>query len=109
MKLFGLAESDDEEVLFTPWTIPHILVGAAAKERGIPLLWFELGHFLYEVKDQVENQRQNQLNTLANSIADQAAATVGHLVVNTNTSRYFWTALYVGSWLSAVALGDSIG
>ena len=109
MKLFGLAESEDDEVLFTPWTIPHILIGAAAKERGIPFLWFELGHFLYELKDQIENKRQNQLNTLANSIADQAAATVGHLTVKTNTSRYFWTTLYVGTWLAAVAMGDSIG
>ena len=102
-------ESDEESAFLTPWSLPHFLVGAAAKERGIPIGWFELAHLMYEGKDYFENVRDIAKNSLVNSIGDQAIATLGHLIVDTNTQSYKWTILYVVAWVGATALGDRIG
>ena len=109
MKLYATKETEEESALLTPWSFVHVLVGCAAKERGIPLGWFELAHALYELKDYMENKQGENLNTLINSVGDQASATFGHLVVKTNTNQYYWTIFYVAAWLGAVALGDRIG
>ena len=109
VQLFANKETADEPALLSPWSLPHFLVGMAAKERGIPFWWFELGHLLYELKDQAENYSGENQNTLLNSVGDQAVATLGHVVGTTNRRSYVWTTMYVLSWVGAVALGDRIG
>ena len=108
-QLYSNKETDDEPALLSPWSVPHFLVGMAAKERGIPFWWFELGHLLYELKDQAENYTGKNHNTLLNSVGDQAVATLGHVVATRNRNSYLWTTLYVVSWVGAIALGDRIG
>ena len=108
-QLYSNKETDDEPALLSPWSFPHLLVGMAAKERGIPFWWFELGHLLYELKDQAENYTGKNHNTLVNSFGDQAVATLGHVVGVRNRNSYLWTTLYVVSWVGAIALGDRIG
>ena len=109
LRLWTIKETEENPAFLTPWAIPHFLVGMAAKERGIPFWWFELGHALYEAKDRVEHHRGVNLNTLANSVGDTVVATIGHLVASRNPSGYKWTLLYVGSWITAITFGDSIG
>ena len=105
LRLWQIKETENAHALLTPWAIPHFMVGLAAKERGIPFWWFELGHALYEAKDQFVNGRGENMNSLWNSIGDQGIATLGHLVASTNPTGYKWTVLYVG----AIVLGDRIG
>ena len=109
IQLFANKETDKDPALLSPWSIPHFFVGMAAKERGVPFWWFQLGHGLYEMKDQYEHIKQIQHNTLVNSLGDQAIATVGHVVGKTNTKSYLWTTAYILSWLGAIYLGDAIG
>ena len=109
VQLFANKETSEEPALLSPWSVPHFLVGMAAKERGIPFWWFELGHLMYELKDQAANLTGESQNTLLNSVGDQAVATVGHMVASTNHKSYVWTILYVVTWLGAVALDDQIG
>ena len=109
VNVFAKKETAEEPALLTPWSVPHFLLGMAAKERGVPFWWFFVGHALYELKDQVDRDRGGNQNTLENSIGDQAIASLGHVVAARNLHGYIWTALYIASWVGAVALGDEIG
>ena len=109
VKLIAQKETEDAHALLSPWSIPHFFVGMAAKERGIPFWWFELGHALYELKDQIDMHNGGIRNSLMNSIGDQVIATLGHAVATTNRNSYVWTTMYVASWLAALSMGDHIG
>lgn len=108
-KLYAMHEDEEVDAFLTPWSIPHFLVGAAAKERGLSFWAFELLHGLYETKDYMQNKADLTKNSLFNSLGDQAIGTVGHLIVSQNPNSYKWTLLYTLSWLTAVSLGDRIG
>ena len=107
--LFSVKETKEDPAVLTPWSVPHVLVGLAAKERGIPLGWFFMFHGMYELKDAYENYMDIQHNSHVNSLGDQAVATIGHLIGKTNTKSYVFTTLYIASWVGCVALGDRIG
>ena len=109
VQLFAIKEEEDEPALLSPWSLPHFLVGMAAKERGVPFWWFELAHLLYELKDQAENYTGKIRNSFINSVGDQAVASLGHVVATRDRNSYVWTMLYVASWLGAIGLGDEIG
>ena len=109
LRLFAIQEKANEPALLTPWSIPHTLAGAAAKEVGISLLHWEIIHGLYELKDQIINERGDVNNSLWNTIGDIAATTVGHHLAHKKGSFGWWTLGFFVSWAGAVTLGDSIG
>ena len=105
VKFLARFETEEEAVIFTPWSLVHAFSGGAAKDLGIPLLWFELLHAGYELKDQFQEPKEN---TLINSIGDQIAATIGYLISHKTQNKLFlWS--YVVFWGAAVALGETIG
>ena len=111
MRLFAAKEEEDNPAFLTPWSIPHFLAGSAAKEIGIfNLLWWEILHGAYEVKDQIMNNTEGgNKNSLFNSIGDQAVTTAGWLLVNRKGYVGKWTLFFLGSWVAAVTLDDDIG
>ena len=88
VKFFGTTESQDDEepdLLFTPWSAVHFFSGAIANS------WLDIGfwpweaiHAAYELKDfylhNTTTDETQEYNSLPNSLADQAIATLGHLV-----------------------------
>ena len=105
VKFLARYETEEEAVLFTPWSLVHVFSGAAAKDLGIPMMWFELLHGGYELKDQLTEPKEN---TLINSVGDQIAGTLGYLLSHKTKNKLFvWS--YVLSWGAAVALGETIG
>ena len=94
IKFFGKTESqneDEPDLLFTPWSAVHFFSGAIAHS------WLDIGfwpweaiHAAYEMKDwylhNSETDETQDYNSLPNSLADQAIATVGHLVATTKRS-----------------------
>ena len=100
MKIFGSKETEEEDVLLTPWSAIHLLSGMAAKDLGIGIWTFEGLHMLYEIKDY-----NTETNSLINSFGDQITATLGHFAAS-RTQGYLWVWLYVGSWATATQLGQ---
>ena len=109
VRLFARNETEEFRAVFTPWSVPHFLVGMAAKERGVPFWWFQLLHGAYEAKDFYRNKFHDEKNSTVNSLGDHAVATVGHCIASKNTNSWTWTVLYAASWAGATFLGDSIG
>ena len=106
MKLVAWEETEGNSVLFTPWSLIHVLSGMAAKDLGIPFWWFEGLHALYEIKDQTQIPKTN---SLLNSIGDQLSGTAGHLLsYETKHKTFVW--LYVIAWSGMVFVGgDTVG
>ena len=104
VKFLARFETEEEGAFLTPWSLVHALSGAAAKDIGIPLLWFELLHGGYELKDQLQEPKEN---SLINSVGDQVAGTIGYALSKTKNNLFVWS--YIVTWGVAVALGDSIG
>ena len=102
MRLFGWKEAEDQSIMWTPWSLIHVLSGMAAKDLNIGFWWFEGLHGLYELKDQTSKPKTN---SLANSIGDQLAGTAGHLVAYPTKDRLFvW--MYAIAWSGMVFLGE---
>ena len=95
IRFFGATESQDEDepdLLFTPWSAIHFFSGAIANS------WLDIGfwpweaiHVAYELKDwylhnSTDNETQ-EYNSLPNSVADQAIATLGHMIATTKRSK----------------------
>ena len=78
-RLIDTHETQGTDVLFTPWSIVHGLVGACAKKYGIRFWWWQGLHALYEVKDQFRTIEER--NSILNSAGDQASTTAGYLLV----------------------------
>ena len=108
MKFIAISETEDEDAVFTPWSAVHFFSGSAAKEWKVPFWWFQLGHVMYETKDQLRNQEDLYQNSFLNSVGDQLGATAGWLAV-TPPKGYKYTILFIASWLGAISLGDRIG
>ena len=51
LKLYGWAEEDGKDVVFTPWTLVHVAAGYVAKSVGVDIVEWNLFHGLYECKD----------------------------------------------------------
>ena len=77
-RLAGWAETDADDVMFTPWTAVHVGVGAVAKSLGIGLFKWNVLHAAYEVKDLLFVPVENR-NSILNSVGDQLATNVGYL------------------------------
>ena len=108
MNLFAISETPDEDAIFTPWSTVHFFSGAAAKEWHVPFWWFQLGHAMYEAKDQLGNVQGDYNNSFINSMGDQIAATSGWLAIKPQKGHRF-TILFVTSWVAAISFGDRIG
>ena len=95
IRFFGTSESQDDEepdLLFTPWSAVHFFSGAIANSwMDIGFWQFEAIHAAYELKDlylhNSTNAETQEYNSLPNSVADQAIATLGHLVATSKRSK----------------------
>ena len=108
MNFFAITETDDQTAVFTPWSTVHLLSGCAAKEWKVPFWWFQLGHAMYEAKDQLRNVQEVYKNSFINSVGDQLAGTAGWLAVSPKKG-YKYTILFIASWVGAISFGDRIG
>ncbi len=104
-KLFKWQEDEKEHAFFTPWSLVHIMSGAAAKNLGIGFWWFEGLHAFYELKDQMI---QPPTNSLTNSLGDQVAGTIGHLIGTKNKDN-LWVYGFLGTWVAFMFLPETIG
>ena len=105
MELYGLEETEEEDVLLTPWSAVHFLSGMAAKDLGIPFWWFEGLHALYETKDQMTVPKTN---SFINSVGDQITGTLGHLA-GSRTKNHIYVWMYAAGYALAVFGGDRFG
>jgi hypothetical protein len=82
LRLFALREREIDPfvALTTPWSLVHFLSGAAAKQVGISMPWFFIGHAVYEAKDMVESETGKIYNSAVNSVGDQTVAVLGHIL-----------------------------
>ena len=108
IELIGLSETEETDVIFTPWSLAHLAAGSAAKELGIPFWYWEAIHGAYEFKDFIVNEHGDILNSFANSAGDQIATSLGHYFASGKTG-YTMTFLYLASWAALTAMGDSVG
>jgi hypothetical protein len=106
-QIIGITETEETDVIFTPWSFVHFLSGGAAKELGIPFWQWEIIHALYETKDIFFDHNGDVMNSFANSLGDQLIATVGHLV--SKNTKMTWTLSYIATWTLLIALGDRVG
>ena len=97
MKFFGVYDTPEEPALLTLWSGIHFLAGVAGKQFGMSLGAFFILHGLYEMKDVMGTDS----NSNANSLADQACATLGHIYGPTAGSGFIWF------WLIAAGLGHA--
>ena len=111
-KLFiAIAETTETDVLLTPWSIVHVLVGGVARKINISLLWWEIAHGAYELKDFIVTQQDKSpelYNSLWNSFGDQLVTTAGwYLAKHGSTDAWF---LSLGAyWLLMAGLGERVG
>ena len=100
--LFGTNDTEDTPQVFTPWSIIHLISGAAAKQTKIfnPVTWF-LAHGAYELKDQIvrsESEETPRNNSMINSVGDQALAILGYHFTNNNPKMpyvYLWVVSFL--------------
>ena len=110
---FGLIEKETTTpCIFTPWSLVHFLFGGAAKQLGVPFLWFEAIHGAYEFKDQFNRELYGHYNSFLNTLGDQTSATVGYIVCPSSTNQTFvW--IFIGStvlaWLTEDKIGEYLG
>jgi hypothetical protein len=111
MKLFGIDDEKDTPILFTRWSIVHLLTGMFLMILflyGVTvndwstnhllikgLLVVTVIHAMYEVKDLIQSRTKNPKYTvsLLNSIGDQISATIGALLIYPFVSGTCETAL----------------
>ena len=74
LKLYGWAEEEGKDVVFTPWTLVHVAAGYVAKSVGVDIVEFNLFHGLYECKDMF--LKQEVCNSVPNSVGDQPQQTL---------------------------------
>ena len=104
MKLISLAEDEEEDVVFTPWSVVHFWSGMAAHDLKIPILYWEILHLLYEGKDYF----LTETNSLTNSIGDQLSTTAGYYLKPKNNNMFFaWS--FIPVWMMFVLAGDRVG
>ena len=109
-RAYALAEEKNKPTFVTPWSLVHFMSGGVAKEVGMRLLWFELLHGAYELKDWViDRSGTGNKNSLFNSVGDQAVATVGWLVGKKTGKLGLWSVGFVASWLFMVSANERVG
>ena len=120
VELFGVKDNPSKKVIFTPWSIPHLLFGGLAREFGINFWMLQAIHGAYEVKDYIGTQeflRQTKsdkedtwyFNSLENSLGDQASATLGYLFLPRMHGHFWSVGFGLTVILFAVTGGDAIG
>ena len=104
---FTLIAMKEEEVdsVFTPWTINHLLSGAAAKAIGMSFMTNFLLHGMYEVKDQLDTKEI--YNSAINSLGDQFASMTGHYMAN--KGQTVWVYLWFAGYAAAIYSGNLFG
>ena len=78
MKLVGLAETEEEDVVFTPWSLTHVAAGYVARASGVGIWEWNLFHAAYESKDVLMHQEVK--NSFVNSCGDQVCANVSYFI-----------------------------
>ena len=111
LTLFGLIESKEEDIIFTPWSVVHLLSGLAAQSIDIDFVLFSILHLLYEVKDYKQHINNRVINSFPNSVSDQALAMIGHLIPipKTTQDNKMYIFLYLGSVGLMIFLKDEVG
>ena len=105
LKLYGWAEEDGKDVVFTPWSLVHVAAGYVARSVGVDIVEWNLFHGVYECKDMILKQEVS--NSVPNSVGDQTAANLAYMV-GPKLSRAKSISLFVV--LSAVlAYHENIG
>ena len=102
--LIALKE-DEVDSVFTPWTINHLLSGAAAKAVGMNFTTNFLLHGMYEVKDQMS--KDEIYNSAINSLGDQFASMTGHYMAN--KGQTVWVYLWFACYAAAIYTGNAFG
>ena len=96
MQLIGRTDSERKPVVLTPWSLVHLVVGAATKQY-ISFWTAELLHAAYEIvgSQQVFNSLGfdvHEKSSVVNSVGDQLVFTLGR---NLPSSR-LWSLVAVG-------------
>ena len=96
---------DDVDSVFTPWTVNHLLSGAAAKAVGMSFMANFLVHGMYEIKDQ---QSTHEIyNSPVNSLGDQFASMAGHYMAS--KGQTVWVYLWFLGYAAAISSGNMYG
>ena len=108
-RLVAWAETRDQDVLLTPWSLVHFTVGGAARKLDFNFWVYEALHALYEAKDNLMMRNKPHLvNSLTNSLGDQAITTLGWYLAK-HGSKHFWVGSSVASFVLMIGLGDRVG
>ena len=102
--LIALREEEVDSV-FTPWTINHLLSGAAAKAVGMSFTTNFMLHGMYEIKDQMS--KDEIYNSAINSLGDQFASMTGHYMAS--KGQHVWVYLWFLGYAAAIATGNAYG
>jgi len=102
--LIALKE-DELDSVFTPWSINHLLSGAAAKAVGMSFTANFLLHGMYEIKDQMKIEEI--YNSPINSLGDQFASSLGHYMAS--KGQTIWVYLWIVGFAAATATGNVYG
>ena len=97
MKFFAFYDVPNEPAIFTLWSVIHFLAGTAGKQFGLSLGAFFALHGFYEMKDVLTTTT----NSVENSVADQACATLGHILGPSSGSGF------IMAWIIAAGLGHA--
>lgn len=86
-KIYNEKDNKSKPALFTPWSIIHLLSGAALegifRNRKYSFIYALVIHTIYEIKDFILTYSSiNEQNTLTNSIGDTIAMIFGFLISN---------------------------
>ena len=102
--LIALKE-DEVDSVFTPWTINHLLSGAAANAVGMSFTTNFLLHGMYEIKDQMA--KHEIYNSAINSLGDQFASMAGHYMAS--KGQNVWVYLWFVCYAAAIYTGNAYG
>ena len=105
--LFLTTEDDDNDAVFTPWSLVHVAAGAVAKKLGLDFWTWQLLHGVYELKDQVKQEEYR--NSIVNSVGDQAATTLGYILTRNTWDKTTVIFTFLVTSAGFVALGDRVG
>ena len=103
--LFGWAEDEQWDAMFTPWSAAHAAAGYVARSVGVTMFEWNVVHAIYEGKDMFLKQEVS--NSFVNSVGDQALANVAYLV-GPKLSRFHAIGLFA-VLVSGLALHEHIG
>ena len=105
--LFLTTEDENNDAVFTPWSLVHVAAGAAAKKLGLDFWTWQLLHGVYEMKDQVKQEQYR--NSIVNTVGDQAATTLGYICTQQSWDKTSVIFTFLVTTAGFAALGDRVG